>query len=253
MGSITNGMAVHGGLRPFAATFAVFSDYMRPAIRLSALSHYPSIWIYTHDSIGLGEDGPTHQPVEHLAALRAIPNLSLIRPADANETREAWVHAIKAANKPTTLLFTRQSVSTLDRKVLAGAEGLHRGAYVLADLGEREPQLILMASGSEVEIIVAAGRMLEAEGINVRLVSFPSWDLFEAQDLAYRDSVLPPHLTARVAVEAGVSQGWERYVGCQGEMVGVNRFGHRPYKKILRGLRLTAANVRCLPKAARKG
>lgn len=244
MGSIANGIAVHGGLRPFAATFAVFSDYMRPAVRLSALSHYPSIWIYTHDSIGLGEDGPTHQPVEHLAALRAIPNLSVIRPADANETREAWVHTIRSANKPTALLFTRQAVSTLDRKTLAGAEGLHRGAYVLADLGEREPDIILMASGSEVEIIVAAGRTLEAEGISVRLVSFPSWDIFEEQDLAYRNSVLPPRLTARVAVEAGVSQGWERYVGCEGEVVGVNRFGaSAPYKKIYEGYGLTSANV----------
>lgn len=244
MGSVTNGIAVHAGLRPFAATFAVFSDYMRPAVRLSALSHYRSIWVYTHDSIGLGEDGPTHQPVEHLAALRAIPNLSVIRPADANEVREAWIHAIQESKKPTALFFTRQAVATLDRKVMAGAEGLHRGAYVLADLGEGEPELILMASGSEVEIIVSAGRTLEAEGINVRLISFPSWDLFEAQDLAYRDSVLPPRLKARVAVEAGVPQGWERYVGCEGTTVTISRFGaSSPYQKIYEEYGLTPANV----------
>lgn len=244
MGSITNGIALHGGVRPFAATFAVFSDYMRPAVRLSALSHYPCIWVYTHDSIGLGEDGPTHQPVEHLAALRAIPNLSVIRPADANEVREAWIHAVREIKKPTALLFSRQAVSTLDRKNLAGADGLHRGAYILADLGEGEPELILMASGTEVEIIVSAGHSLAAEGINVRLVSFPSWDLFEAQDLAYRDGVLPPQITTRVAVEAGVSQGWERYVGCKGAIVAVNRFGaSAPYKKIYEEYGLTPANV----------
>lgn len=244
MGSVTNGIALHGGLRPYAATFAVFSDYMRPAIRLSALSHFRSIWIFTHDSVGLGEDGPTHQPVEHLAALRAIPNLSVIRPADANEVREAWVQAIAEANRPTALLLTRQAVSTLDRQSLAGAEGLHRGAYVLADLGGGEPQLILMASGSEVEIIVSAGQMLAAEGNNVRLVSFPSWDLFEKQDQAYRESVLPPKVTARLAVEAGVSQGWERYTGCDGATITINRYGaSAPYKKIFEEYGLTAANV----------
>lgn len=244
MGSVSNGIALHGGLRPFAATFAVFSDYMRPAIRLSALSHFRTIWIFTHDSIGLGEDGPTHQPVEHLAALRAIPNLSLIRPADANEVREAWVHAVQEINKPTALLFTRQAVPTLDRKVMSGAEGLHRGAYILADLGGGEPQLILMASGSEVELIVSAGNTLASEGINLRLVSFPSWDLFENQDAAYRESVLSPHITARVAVEAGVSQGWEKYVGCQGAIIAIDRYGaSAPYKKIYEEYGLTPAKV----------
>ncbi len=244
MGSITNGIALHGGLRPYAATFAVFSDYMRPAIRLSALSHFRSIWIFTHDSVGLGEDGPTHQPVEHLAALRAIPNLSVIRPADANEVREAWVEAIAETNRPTALLLTRQAVSILDRQTLAGAEGLHRGAYVLADLSGGEPQLILMASGSEVEIIVSAGQTLAAEGIRVRLVSFPSWDLFEKQDHAYRERVLPPQVTARLAVEAGISQGWERYTGCEGATITINRYGaSAPYKRIFEEYGLTAANV----------
>lgn len=244
MGSVTNGIALHGGLRPYAATFAVFSDYMRPALRLSALSHFPSIWVFTHDSVGLGEDGPTHQPVEHLAALRAIPNLSVIRPADSNEVREAWVHAIKNRETPTALLLTRQPVSTLDRDGMAGAEGLHRGAYVLADLGEGEPQLILMASGSEVEIIVAAGQTLAAEGISVRLVSFPSWDLFEKQDSTYRESVLLPDVTARLAVEAGVSQGWDRYVGCNGTTITIDRYGaSAPYKTIYREFGLTPTRV----------
>ena len=186
MGSIVNGMAVNGGVIPYGGTFLVFSDYMRGAIRLSALSHYPSIFIYTHDSIGLGEDGPTHQPVEHLAALRAIPNLLVIRPADANETREAWKVAIARRNGPTALIFSRQAIPTLDRKVYGPAEGLQRGAYVLADLGKGTPELILMASGSEVSLIVEAGAKLAQAGVNVRLVSFPSWELFKAQGQAYR-------------------------------------------------------------------
>ncbi len=186
MGGIVNGMAVSGGVIPYGGTFLVFSDYMRPAIRLSALSHYPSIWVYTHDSIGLGEDGPTHQPVEHLAALRAIPNLVTIRPADANEVREAWKVAIARRDGPTALVFSRQAMPTLDRKVYGPAEGLQRGAYVLADLGNVKPELILMASGSEVGLIVEAGARLAKTGISVRLVSFPCWELFEAQGNFYR-------------------------------------------------------------------
>ena len=244
MGAIVNGMALHKGVRPYGATFLVFSDYMRPAIRLSALSHIPSLWIFTHDSIGLGEDGPTHQPVEHLAALRAIPNLNVIRPADANETREAWIAALKLKNRPTALALTRQSVPTLDRGSLAKASGLHKGAYVLADLGGGKPQIILMASGSEVALIVEAGYKLAAEGINVRMVSFPSWYLFNCQDPQYRDDVLPPSIRLRLAVEAGVSQGWSRYVGEQGQVIGVDRFGaSAPYQKIFEAFGLTVNHV----------
>ncbi len=192
MGAIINGMSVHGGVIPYGGTFLVFSDYMRPAVRLSALSHYPSIWVYTHDSIGLGEDGPTHQPIEHLAALRAIPNLVVIRPADANEVTEAWKVAISRRHGPTALIFTRQAIPVLDRAIYAPAEGLQKGAYVLADMGDSEPELILMASGSEVCLITEAGARLASEGVNVRLVSFPSWELFEAQDEAYQNSGSPP-------------------------------------------------------------
>jgi transketolase len=224
MGSIINGMALHGGVIPFGATFLVFSDYMRPTLRVSALSHIPSIWVFTHDSIGLGEDGPTHQPVEHLAALRAIPNLSVIRPADANETALAWKTAVNQRHQPTTLIFSRQAVPTLDRTQYASANGLERGAYILADLGGK-PQVILMASGTEVSLIATAGEQLIQKGIAVRLVSFPSWDLFERQPRAYREAVLPPTLKKRIAVEAGIRQGWEQYIGEGGIFIGMSSFG----------------------------
>ncbi len=244
MGSIVNGMALHGGVIPFAGTFLVFSDYMRPAIRLSALSHIPSIWVYTHDSIGLGEDGPTHQPVEHLAALRAIPNLNVIRPGDANEVREAWIAALKSRHTPTALALTRQAVPVLDRTSLNSASGLRRGAYVLADLGGGKPQIILMASGSEVSLIVEAGYSLVAEGYNVRLVSFPSWHLFDQQEQTYRDEVLPPSIKRRLAVEAGVAQGWHRFVGDQGRVISIERFGaSAPYKKLYEEFGLTTARI----------
>lgn len=244
MGSIINGIALHGGLIPYGGTFLVFSDYMRPAIRLSALSHIPSIWVFTHDSIALGEDGPTHQPVEHLAALRAIPNLTVIRPADANETREAWKAAIRNRNRPTALILSRQALPTLDRSQLNPADGLAKGAYVLADLGGGRPQLILMASGSEVSLIIEAGYQLAAEGVNIRLVSFPSWELFEQQDSVYRDSVLPPTIELRLAVEAGVAQGWERWVGCKGKVIAVNKFGaSAPYKILLEQYGFTANHI----------
>ncbi len=230
MGAAINGMALHGGLMPYGATFLVFSDYMRPAIRLSALSHIPSIWVFTHDSIGLGEDGPTHQPIEHLAALRAIPNLVVLRPADANETAAAWQVAIERRHAPTLLALTRQAVPTLDRQQFAPAQGLAQGAYVLADLGSRPPQLVLMASGSEVSLIVQAGQQLAAEGLGIRLVSFPSWELFAAQAESYRSAVLPPHLP-RLAVEAGVSLGWERWTGGNGAVLALDHFGaSAPYQ-----------------------
>jgi transketolase len=244
MGAIINGMAVHGGVIPYGGTFLVFSDYMRPAVRLSALSHYPSIWIYTHDSVGLGEDGPTHQPVEHLAALRTIPNLVVIRPADANEVTEAWKVAISRRSGPTTLILTRQAIPVLDRSIYAPANGLHRGAYVLADMGDSEPDLILMASGSEVYLIIEAGVRLVSEGVNVRLVSFPSWELFEAQDETYRNLVLPPAIKSRLSVEAGISQGWERWVGDSGESISIERFGaSAPYKFIFENFGFTVGNI----------
>lgn len=244
MGSIVNGMSVFGGVIPYAGTFLVFSDYMRPAVRLSALSHYPSIWIYTHDSIGLGEDGPTHQPVEHLAALRAIPELVVFRPGDANEVCEAWKIAIDRRHGPTVLVLSRQDIPTLDRNIYAPAEGVQRGAYVLADMGDDEPELILMASGSELPLIIKAGEILAVEGINIRLVSFPSWELFESQDQTYRHEVLPEEVTARLAVEAGVSLGWERWVGERGSVVGVNRFGSSaPYQVLYEQYGLTVDHI----------
>ena len=244
MGAIVNGLVYHGGIIPFGATFLVFSDYMRPPIRLAALSHLGSIYVYTHDSIGVGEDGPTHQPVEQAAALRAIPNLLFIRPADANEVREAWKVAIANRHRPTALAFTRQAVPTLDRSVYAAAEGLKQGAYVLADLGEGRPEIILMATGSEVSLIVKAGERLAAEGTAVRLVSFPSWELFEDQDEAYRNEVLPPDIKPRLAVEAGISQGWHRWTGDGGRILALDRFGaSAPGKIVFENLGLTADHV----------
>jgi transketolase len=244
MGGAINGMVVHGGVIPFGGTFLIFSDYMRPAIRLSALSHYPSIWLYTHDSIGLGEDGPTHQPVEQLASLRAMPNLVVIRPADANEVTEAWKVAISRRNGPTALILSRQALPVLDRAIYAPANGLQRGAYVLADLGDADPELILMASGSEVSLITTAGERMAGEGVNVRLVSFPCWELFAEQDESYRSQVLPPGIKNRLSVEAGVAQGWERWLGELGESISVERYGaSAPYKTIFEHYGLTVDNV----------
>jgi transketolase len=244
MGSVVNGMAYYGGLRPFGATFLVFADYMRPALRLSAISHIPSIWMFTHDSIGLGEDGPTHQPVEHLAALRAIPNLVTIRPADANETVYAWKIALARTHAPTALILTRQNLPTLDRSIYSDAALLENGAYVLADMGDDEPELILMASGSEVSLIVEAGTRLAAEGVNVRLVSFPSWELFKAQEAGYRESVLLPSVRARVAVEAGIGMGWERFVGESGAIISLERYGaSAPGARLFKEFGFTADHV----------
>jgi transketolase len=225
MGAIVNGMAAHGGFIPYGATFLIFSDYMRPAIRLAALSRLHVVHVFTHDSIALGEDGPTHQPVEQLASLRAIPGLTVIRPADANETAVAWKVAVEATDRPVLLALTRQDLPTLDRARYPSAEGVRQGAYVLSDAMGGPLALILIASGSEVGLILAASERLQAAGIPVRCVSMPSWDLFEAQPQAYRDSVLPPTVRARLAVELGVAQGWHRYVGDQGDMLGVDRFG----------------------------
>lgn len=233
MGAITNGLSVHGGFIPYSATFFMFSDYMRPAIRLSALSDYPSIWVFTHDSIGVGEDGPTHQPIEHLAALRAIPDLVVIRPADANEVVYAWETAIKRRTAPTVIVLTRQTVPIIDRTEYNAAEGLKRGAYILADLSKGSVDLIIMASGSEVHPSLEAAKKLASEGIGVRVVSFPSWKLFEAQSKDYQDSVLPPEVSARLAVEVGVKLGWERWIGDKGEMISIDRFGSSAPGKVL--------------------
>ncbi|PYO52103.1 MAG: transketolase, partial [Candidatus Rokuibacteriota bacterium] len=227
MGAVVNGMSYHGGFIPYGSTFLVFSDYMRPAVRLSALVRLGSIWVYTHDSIGLGEDGPTHQPVEHYLALRAIPDLLFIRPGDASETVWAWKVAIQNRHRPTALALTRQAVPTLDRSVYAPAEGLARGAYVLNPRAEaaRRPDIILIATGSELQHIVAAEPILAAKGIKVRLVSMPCWELFEEQPAEYRESVLPSAMSARLAVEAGRSLGWERWVGDDGSTVALDRYG----------------------------
>ncbi|MDP8214192.1 MAG: transketolase [Candidatus Euphemobacter frigidus] len=225
MGSIAVGMALHGGVLPYTATFLVFSDYMRPAIRMAALSEQHVIFVFTHDSIGLGEDGPTHQPVEQLMALRTIPNLTVIRPADAAETVEAWRVAVEAREEPVALIFTRQSVPVIDRDRGAPAAGLRRGGYILWKSSDEPPDVILIGTGSELEIARAAGKELAAEGIRVRVVSLPSWELFDRQPREYRESVLPPEVKARVAVEAGVTTGWEHYVGLSGRTVGLDRFG----------------------------
>jgi transketolase len=244
MGAILNGLAAHGGLLPFGATFLTFSDYLRPAIRLAALMELQVVYVFTHDSIGMGEDGPTHQSVEHVASLRTIPGLTVIRPADANETAVAWRVAIETRSHPVALILTRQNVPTLDRQRFAPAEGLRRGAYILADPPLEKPRLILLASGSEVSLIVAAAEELQAKNIPVRLVSMPSWELFEAQTQEYRDSVLSPSIQARLAVEAGVSQGWHRYVGDRGAVIGVDRFGaSAPGPVVMREYGFSTENV----------
>jgi transketolase len=243
MGSILNGMALTG-LIPYGATFFIFSDYLRPTLRLAAMMKAHTIFVFTHDSILLGEDGPTHQPIEHLAALRAIPELSLIRPADANETVVAWRVAIEHGEGPVALCLTRQVLPIIDRSKYAAAEGLAQGAYVLADAPGKPVELILIASGSEVAPALEAFEKLAAEGIGVRLVSLPSWDLFAKQPQSYRDEVLPPEVTARLAVEAAAPFGLERYVGTKGEVIGMNRFGaSAPWKALAEHFGFTAANI----------
>ncbi len=224
MGAILNGMALYGGVIPFGATFLIFSDYLRPTIRIASISKIRPIYVFTHDSIGVGEDGPTHQPVEQLASLRAIPKIVIIRPADANESAYAWQAAIEHKGSPVALLLTRQGLPVLDQNKFFRAEGLLRGAYVLSDC-EGTPEIILMASGSEVSITLMAADKLTAEGIKTRVVSFPSWELYEQQSNEYKESVLPSAVKARVSVEAGIKMGWEKYVGDYGECISVERFG----------------------------
>ncbi|MDR3446708.1 MULTISPECIES: transketolase [unclassified Dyella] len=243
MGAIVNGLAAHGGFIPFGSTFLIFSDYMRPPIRLAALMGLHVVHVFTHDSIALGEDGPTHQPVEQLANLRAIPNLIMIRPADANETAVAWRVAVEA-HGPVALVLTRQNLPTLDRQHYASADGLRQGAYVLSDAPSGKPELTLIASGSEVCLMLEAAQRLQGQGIAVRCVSMPSWELFEALPQAERDRVLLPSVSARLAIELGVSQGWERYIGAAGDMLGVEHFGaSAPAEVLLREYGFTVDNV----------
>ncbi len=242
MASIANGMAYHGGVRPFVATFFCFSDYMRPAVRLAALNELPVIFVWTHDSVALGEDGPTHQPVEHLMSLRAMPHLTVIRPGDANETAQAWRAALEHRDGAVGLVLTRQKLPVLDR---SGARGdVSRGAYVLADASGGAPRLLLLATGSEVSLAVAAREKLQAEGIPTRVVSFPSWELFERQPKEYRESVLPPGVRARLSIEAGATLGWAKYVGDEGGSIGIDRYGaSAPGEVVLRELGFNVDHV----------
>jgi len=244
MGAIANGMALHGGIvKPYTATFLTFSDYMRGAIRLGALMSVPALYIFTHDSIGLGEDGPTHQPIEHVMSMRAIPNLYVFRPADATETAGAYKAAMKL-KAPATFAFTRQNLPVLGDNVEGIHEGVGRGAYVLLDTDDGNPQVIIMATGSEVEIAMEAHETLEADGIKARVVSMPCWELFDEQDDDYKNSVLPPEVTARVSIEAGTTLGWGKYTGLNGVNIGVDTFGRSaPYKKLYEFFGLTPAKV----------
>lgn len=244
MAAAVNGIALHGGLIPFGATFLIFSDYCRPSIRIAALSKIPSIFVFTHDSIGLGEDGPTHQSVEQIASLRAMPNLVLLRPADANETAWAWKVAAERTDGPTLLALTRQNLPTLERPGYAPPSMVEKGAYILREASSDTPDIILMATGSEVSLIVEAAEELESKGIHARVVSMPSWELFAAQPETYRKKVLPPEVTARVSVEAGTTFGWERWIGDHGIAIGLDRFGESaPYQDIFDYLGITPKQI----------
>ncbi len=243
MGGILNGLALHGSVLPYGGTFLVFSDYMRPSVRLAAMMHLPVVYVWTHDSVWIGEDGPTHQPVEQLAALRAIPNLVVIRPADANETAAAWRVALERRGGPTALALTRQKLPVLAEAARDPAEAVARGAYVLADT-PGIPDVLLIASGSEVHLALAARELLAEKGVAARVVSMPSWELFDAQPASYREAVLPPQVTARLAIEAGATQGWDKYVGPAGDVVGLDRFGaSAPCKVLMERFGFTAEAV----------
>jgi len=244
MAAAVNGLALHGGIIPFGATFLVFSDYCKPSIRIAALSHIPSIFVFTHDSIGLGEDGPTHQPIEHLAALRATPNVTILRPADANETAYSWKIAIENTDGPTLLILTRQNLPTFNRDKYGDASGTEKGAYIMKEGSGGNPDLILMATGSEVEIIVKAAAQLEDKGVSTRVVSMPSWELFEKQDDEYKQKILPKSIKNRISVEAASPVGWHKYTGAEGIVMGLNRFGESaPYGEAYEHLGLTAEKV----------
>jgi len=249
MGSVLNGLSL-SKVRPYGSGFLIFSDYSRPAIRLGAIMELPVVYIFTHDSIGVGEDGPTHQPVEHLASLRAIPGLITLRPADANEVVEAWRVIMKLHHEPVALILTRQALPTVDRSKYGSAAGVEKGAYVLADAGDGQPEVLLLASGSEVSLCIDAYEQLKAEGVKARVVSLPSWELFEQQDQAYRDSVLPPEVTARVSVEQASTFGWARFIGLTGERIGMKTFGaSAPLKELQRKFGFTPENVVAVAKA----
>lgn len=244
MAAVLNGMQLHGGFRVFGATFFVFADYCRPTVRLSALMQLPVVYVFTHDSFYVGEDGPTHEPVEHIASFRCMPNVSVIRPGDATETAAAWIAAMKNRTGPTLLLLTRHNLPVLDRSVYPAASNLEKGAYVLWQSAAGVPELILIASGSEVSLALDAAKELAGEGRNVRVVSMPSWDLFEKQGGDYRNQVLPPDCKKRVAIEAGASMGWQKYVGCKGRVVALDRFGaSAPFKALAEHFGFTVANV----------
>ena len=244
MGAILNGISLHGPTRPYGATFLQFADYMRGAVRLGSLMSTDVYYVWTHDSIGLGEDGPTHQPVEHLAALRAIPNLSVIRPADANETAQAWLAALNAPEAPKGLVLTRQGVPVLEGTAEKAADGVARGAYVLVESSTEVPQVILLGTGSEVQLAVEAAATLEAEGIGTRVVSVPCMEWFEEQDDAYRESVLPSDVSARVSVEAGIAMPWKGYTGDKGRNVSLEHFGaSADYKTLYQEFGITAEAV----------
>ncbi len=244
MGAALNGMALHGGIIPYGGTFLVFSDYMKPAIRLAAMMGRQVVYVFTHDSIGLGEDGPTHQPIEHLAALRAIPGLIVIRPADANETAAAWQVALQQRNSPTALILTRQNVPTMSLDCNLVHEGVARGAYIVSDPATEQPEIILLATGSEVSLAVEAGKLLSCQGISSRVISMPSWELFDQQPADYRESILPLSIPIRVSIEAGSTQGWHRYVGDKGITIGIDHFGaSAPSQVLYKEFGLTADQI----------
>jgi transketolase len=244
MVGVLNGMALHGGVIPYGGTFLIFSDYCRPSIRLAALSHIRPILVFTHDSIGLGEDGPTHQPIEHLAALRAMPNVTVMRPADANETAQAWKVAVEKRDGPVALVLTRQNLPVYDRARMGDAADVGKGAYVLLTADAPQPDVLLLATGSEVQFAVEAHARLAEQGIAAQVVSMPSWELFEKQPQAYQEQVLPAAVKARVAIEAGVPMGWAKWVGAHGRVIGLARFGaSAPYQTIYEHLGLTTDHV----------
>ncbi|MBT7819413.1 MAG: transketolase, partial [Chloroflexi bacterium] len=244
MTSITNGIALHGGLLPYAATFLVFSDYMRPGIRLAAMMGLKEIFVFSHDSVGLGEDGPTHQPIEQILGLRSVPNLSVIRPSDSNEVIEAWRMAISNNSGPTCILVTRQNVPVLDRSKFTSAKNLAYGAYILSDCEKNIPDVLLIATGSEVPIALKAQEELVKQEIHARVIAMPSWDLFENQTKEYQDKVLPPNIKARVSIEAGSTLAWERWVGDDGEMIGIDSFGaSAPWQDLFQKFNITSENI----------
>ncbi|HEY5392871.1 MAG TPA: transketolase C-terminal domain-containing protein, partial [Hanamia sp.] len=243
MGAVLNGMALTKGIIPYGATFLIFSDYMRPPVRLAAIMEIKPIFIYTHDSIGLGEDGTTHQPVEQLIGLRSVPNVTVIRPADANETAQAWRVILEHSGGPVALILTRQNVPTIDQEKFAKASNLEKGAYILSD-SDGEPQIILMGSGSEVHLLIEAQEQLKQESINARVVSFPSWELFDAQSKEYKESVLPKKVRRRLAVEAGSPIGWCKYVTDEGDVIGINKFGESaPGEEVMKEYGFSVENV----------